>query len=112
MARTGLAVHILTRGGVAPTATAPLDATNGNSVPNDGRTWLVLDNADASNAHTLTVHLLGGRDGQPVTPRTITVAASTTGALYGPWPLDSYGSLLNINADDAQLKATAYTLGL
>lgn len=112
MARTALAVHTLTRDGVAPTATTALDAVNGNSVPNDGHTWLVLDNADAAASHTLTVTLLGGRDGQPVTPRTITIPATTTGQMYGPWPLDSYGSLLNIDADDAQLKATAYTLGL
>ena len=111
MARTALTPTQLTRAGTAPATTAALDATNGNSVPNDGHTWIVVDNTDTAS-HTLTVHLVGGTDGQGITPKTITVAASTTGQMFGPWPLDSYGTTLLLNVDDAQLKAAAYTLGM
>lgn len=108
MARTAIPVTAITRAGVADTDPTPGDAVNGNSVANDGRTWVEVTNTGAAS-HTLTVHITAGVDGQPVTPRTYTIAAAGT-LRVGTLPVDIYGSTLQIDVDNAELELTPYRI--
>jgi len=108
MPATPVAVTAITRAGVAPVAFANSDNVNGNSIPNDGRTWLELSNTDASS-RTVTVALARQVDGQTVTPTTHTVAASAQ-VRIGPFPPSDYGHTLIVTTNNALLKIAAYKL--
>jgi hypothetical protein len=109
MSATALAAPTLvTRSGVAPVAPVAMDATNGNTVTNDGRTCIEITNTNASStAHTLTVAIAKTVDGQTVEPRTYSIAAGATLRLYG-FPVADYGGILTLGADSAELTIAAY----
>lgn len=101
---------VRTGAGTAPAAETNGDATNNHTVANDGKTFLLVRNANASStARTLTVRLAGGRDGQSITPRTYSIAAGASRYL-GPWPVSDYGSTMQVDVDNAELKLSAYRL--
>lgn len=100
MARTNISVAQFDRTGVALTATAG-DVTNGNSIPNDGSTGLVVTNTGATS-HTLTVAITKKVDGQGVTAKTWTLTAGAVLGI-GPFPVDEYSAKLQVNADNAEL---------
>lgn len=108
MAATAIAVTQLSRAGVAQAAATAGDNVNGNSVANDGKTFLVLANADGTNPHTLTIAIAqAGPDGATVNSKTIPVPAS--GAyMTDVWPVSIYGSSLALTVDSSQLKITPY----
>lgn len=86
------------------------DTVNGHTIPNKGVMWIEVHNTNAgSTAHTLTTHLVGGADGQPITPKTKSIAATKT-ILLGPFPAETYGGHLNIDVDHAELTITAFEL--
>lgn len=107
MPRVNVPVTNVSRAGVADAAEVNGDSVNHHTVSNDGRTWLEVRNADASNPHTLTVRFPGVVDGQSVTPKTYPIAA-TTKRRIGPFPPADYGAALQVDVDSAQLKLTAY----
>lgn len=109
MPRTAVAVTQLNRSvGVAPATFAAADAVNGNVVPNDGRTWIELDNTDAAQ-QTCTVHPARTVDGQSVTGLDHIVAAGAQLRL-GPYPVGDYSASLAINCTSANLQVAAYSL--
>lgn len=109
MARTAVAVTQIDRAvGVAPATFASADVANGNYVPNDGRTWIELDNTDAAQ-QTCTVHPARTVDGQSVTGVDHIVAAGAQLRL-GPYPTSDYSGQLAINCTSANLKVAAYRL--
>jgi len=108
MAATALTVTALSRAGVAPPAEVAGDAVNGNSVANDGRTWVEATNTDASS-HTVTFAIPGTVDGQAIGDRVETLAASAS-ARYGPFPASIYGLSLGVMVDNALVTLSAYSL--
>ena len=109
MARTALAVTTITRDGVTEPAETAGDATNGNTVSNDGRMIVRVHNSDSGASHNVTFVTIGTVDGEPVADRVVAMAASAV-KWFGPFPTDVYGSSLAVDVADAQVKLTAYQI--
>ena len=104
MARTLITPTTVTRAGVAPPAETTCDVANGNYSPNDGSTYLLLHNTNASSTQrNLTMSFRGTIDGQTITPRPWAVNASSS-LWIGPFDVTTYGTVLNYNGDNAELK--------
>lgn len=86
------------------------DVTNGNFALNDGATMLLVLNADGGSTHVLTVQVASGVDGLTAGPRSYTCPISAVAQAVGPFPVQFYGSVLNFNVDNANLKVAAYSL--
>lgn len=100
MARTVINPSKFARTGTALTPVAG-DVANGNAVPNDGSTGLVVKNTGASS-RVLTIAITETVDGQSVPARTVTLAAGATVGV-GPFPTETYGARILLNADNAEL---------
>lgn len=100
MARTVLNPFQFARTGTPLTPTAG-DVANGNAIPNDGATGLVVKNTGASS-RTLTIVITEKVDGQTVPPKTATLAAGATQG-FGPFPQDTYGARILLNVDNIEL---------
>lgn len=111
MARSALAVNIINKTGLAVPAETNGDVANGHTLPNNGiDTFLLVRNSNGSStAHTLTVRLSGTVDGQAISPRTYSIAASAS-RYIGPFDINRYGSSLLVDVDNAELKLTAFRL--
>jgi hypothetical protein len=98
----------VSRAGVTlPTETIG-DATNNHVINNDGNVIIVAHNTNASStARTLTIHLPGAVDGQSITPRAYSIAAGVT-KVFGTYPPGQYGTVMQVDVDNAELKM--YTL--
>jgi hypothetical protein len=112
MAATPLTVTTLAYTSAAtadPATNQTTDAVNGNSVPNGGKTMLRVQNADASNPHTLTMKYAKKYDGQDVTGRAYTIAANST-----KWipvgPVAYFGSTAVFTVDSNQIKVTPFVM--
>lgn len=88
-----------------PTDQATVVGADGNSVPNGGRTLLRVSNADVANPHTLTMLYAKEVDGQDVTGREFTVAASAT-VFIPVGPVGYFGSTAVFTVDSAELKVS------
>lgn len=110
MAATPLVVTSVSRDGVDPVAEVAADTVNGNSVANDGRTWVEVSNTDGAAQHTVTFAIPGTVDSQPIGDRAEVLPASMTGRRFGPFPTSIYGLTLGVTADDAQVTLAAYRL--
>lgn len=94
----------VTRTGVAPPAETSGDPTNGQYVPNDGSTFILVRNANVSaTARTMSIPFANTVDGQTVAPRTYVIPAGAS-RYVGPFDVTTYGSSLNIDSDNAELK--------
>lgn len=111
MPRVAVPITALSRlAAVTPAAETNGDATNNHTVPNDGQTFLLVRNANASStARVLTVRLSGARDGQSITPRTYSIPAGAS-RYIGPFPVSDYGTSMQVDVDNAELKLSAYRL--
>ncbi len=105
MPRVSVPVTQITRAGVAAPTEANGDPTNGHVISNNGRTILLVRNSGTTD-RTVTLRLPGLTDGQSITPRTVTVPASAT-RYIGPFPTDAYGTQLQVDVDNAELKLGA-----
>lgn len=94
----------VTRAGVTlPTETTG-NPTDNHAVVNDGKVVLIVRNSNGSStARTLTIVLPGAVDGQGITPKATSIAAGAT-RVFGPYPVRSYGSTLQVNVDNAELR--------
>ncbi|MBN9393437.1 MAG: hypothetical protein J0I20_35730 [Chloroflexi bacterium] len=102
MARTARAVQQVTRSGLAATYSAP-DASNGETIPNDGKTILHIKNTNGTPL-TVTIATPGTVDGLAVADRTVTVPATTGDRFIGPFPTGTYnqpGNVLNVDYSSA-----------
>lgn len=106
MARVVLTRTRPTRAGVAATAEADGNTVDGHVVTNTGRTLVVVRNADAGGAHSVTFILPGTVDGQAVTDRTVSIPASSS-RTFGGFTPEWYSGQLAIDVDSTQLKLTA-----
>jgi zona occludens toxin (predicted ATPase) len=109
MPRVNLPHTQITRVGVAPGAEVNGDATNDHVTVNDGRVYLLVRNADGSNAHAVTIVTPGTVDGQAIADRIVSVPANAS-RYIGPFPVDTYGRSLQVDVDSSELKLTAYHL--
>lgn len=108
MAATPVTVTTITRTGIAPAAFVNSDNVNGNSVANDGRTWIEVSNTD-TGPHTVAVTVAREVDGQTVTPVSHSVVAGAQLRL-GPFPIEDYGNVVTVTTNAALLKIAAYNL--
>lgn len=110
MARSTLPVTGIGHDGADPPTPTVMDPDNGLSVANpDGRTLLQVTNT-GDTAHDLTIAITVTVDGQPVTPRTVTVPAGQT-RLCGPYDQYRYGRTLLLDGDSDELTVAALRLG-
>jgi hypothetical protein len=106
MPRTAMTVTDISRAGVAVPAEQTVDVANGNYVPNDGKVVLLVRNSNgAATSRTLTIAVNGSIDGQPVTSRSYSIAAGASRYL-GTFDTTNYGTQLNINGDNTDLKVS------
>ncbi len=109
MARGAIPVTNITTTAAAPASEVTGNNVDGHYVANDGKTFLVLRNADSGGAHVVTIKLLDV-DGQAVSGRTISVPASSTRQVRLGDP-KYYGTRTNIDVDVAtHHKITAYRI--
>jgi len=109
MPRVNVPVTAITRAGVTPAAEVNGNATDNHVVANNGRTVLLVRNANGSSTtRTLTVIIQGAIDGFAPAPRTYPIAAGAS-RYIGPFDTVAYGTLMQVNVDNAELKLSAYT---
>jgi hypothetical protein len=83
------------------------DATEHNSFPNDGRTYLVIRNKDAAATHT--VKILDAATGNQI-GSTLTIGKSKS-VLIGPFPVfQQVGTEVRVDANSAEILATVFTI--
>jgi hypothetical protein len=104
MARVAIPVTKATRDGVTLTSTTG-DPVNNHTVPNDGRTAVIVENSGSTVARTVTFRLSRKVDGFAVTPRTESLGVGER-QLFGPFDVQEYGGQLQIDVDNAELKLT------
>lgn len=110
MARTPIPVAGISKTGVAAPTTKAGNAADGNSAGNpDGRTIVRVHNAGVVS-RTLNIRITITVDGQPVTPRTVTVPAGQT-RLAGPFDRVRYSTTLLLDPEHADLRLSAFRLG-
>lgn len=105
MARVALIVKQAGRDGIDMGTPTTGDATNNHVVTNDGKTGILVKNTGAT-ARIVTFKLFKTVDGQAIAPRTKSVPAGVT-YLFGPFPVDQYGSQLEIDVAHAELTLQA-----
>lgn len=108
MAAVSVPVTSITRAGVAPTTPTPGDATNGHTMSNDGKSFLLVDNSGVAS-RTLTVAFSRTVDGQAVASRVYTLASGVD-RYIGPFPQSDYGTTLSFTVSHAELLLSAYRL--
>ena len=95
------------RDGEALTAEVNGDPVNNHYVTNTGKTKLLIRNANgAATARTVTIRLFRTVDGQSITSKTKAIPAGET-HIFGPYPVNDYGTQLLIDVDNAELKLRA-----
>lgn len=109
MPRVPLTVTQITRAGVAAPTETNGDPANNHQVQNNGRVILLVRNAGTTTVRTVTLRLPGVVDGQALTPKTVSIPTEAS-RYIGPFPTDAYGSLLQIDVDNAELKLTAFAI--
>lgn len=110
MPRVSVPVNALTTSGIAPAAEVNGDPVNNHAVANDGRTFVLVRNSNgAATARTLTIVVQGAVEGQGITPKTVSVPAAASRYL-GPFNTTNFGSELQLNVDNAELKLSAYRI--
>lgn len=105
MARGAIPVSITTRDGVLLPAETNGDATNFHYVINSGKTKVHVRNSGAVS-RTVTFKFYRTVDSQTVASRTKAIPAGET-HVFGPFPVEDYGSQLLIDVDNAELKLRA-----
>lgn len=88
-----LSVQDLDRTGLSEDANLQSAASGGDQCPNDGRTFLVVDNGDTS-AHDVQPDAVVQAFGKDIDPDPITVIAGER-FLIGPFPVSDFGKTLN-----------------
>lgn len=108
MVATPLSVATIARGGIVPTTEAAGDNTNGNSILNNGSTWLEVTNGGGSAA-TVTVAYGSKVDGQTVPAKSYSLAAAAKRRI-GPFPVTLFGKTLIVTPSAATVTIAAYQL--
>lgn len=104
MARTALTATQASRAGTTLPAATAGDATNGNSVQNDGRVILIAKNTNGtSTARTITFQTSRSVVDDLTKPtRQESIAAGET-QVFGPFPPTDYGTTLAFDVSNAEI---------
>lgn len=108
MPRVDIPVTILDESGTVPPAQVSADTANDHSVANNGKTWLEIENVSV-DAATVTLITPATYQGRAIEDFTISVDPSEV-LLCGPYSTNLYGSTLQIDVTDADLRFRAYRL--
>ena len=108
MARVAVPVTQITRAGVAPPTEVDGDVVNNHSVRNDGKVWVLARNSNGgSTARTVTFKVSKLVDGQTVSSTARSIAAGAS-KYFGPFPVKDYGTTLEIDVSNAEVKLSAF----
>lgn len=107
MVATPVPVTEITRAGITPPAATTGDTVNGHSVVNDGYMHLDVSNS-AGAPGTLTISYPQTVDGQAITPKAITIPATTNNVRIGPFPVQVYGTTINFTVSAATVTLRAW----
>lgn len=89
-----------TRAGLAFPQGTLADATNGNSIANDGRVIVIAINSSASTIRNVIVTPTATVDGLAAAARTTPIPTSSS-VILGPWDIGNYGTTLQISGDSS-----------
>ena len=106
MPRVAVPVTVPTRSGVALPAATVGDSTNNHSVANDGKTYVLVENTGSTVSRVVTFKVARTIDGLAVASRAESVAIGET-QVFGPFDANDYGSTMNVDVDNAELKLRA-----
>ncbi len=115
MARAAITVNNITTTASAIPAETNGDATEGHYVATAAGTgggsgvWLLVRNADAGGAHTISIGYPVVDGGQAVTPKAYSIPASSSRNIRLGSP-KVHGTRTNIDVDSSQIKIVAYKL--
>lgn len=109
MPRVAIPVTQITRAGVAPATEVNGDPTNNHAVDNDGGMWIEARNSGTTTARTVSARFSHTVDGVTVDAKTWSIPSSATRRI-GPFPTRLYGTSLQLDVDNAELKLSAYHL--
>lgn len=84
--------------GVADVGFEAADQSNGNSAANDGFTFLIIANADASSKTCTVTAVANNKNYNTAITKALTVAAGDTG-IMGPFPESIFSTSLAISWD-------------
>jgi hypothetical protein len=108
-----LTVNQVNRTGANVTSLLAAVAAGGDSFPNTGVEFVLFKNTNAAT-RIITMDIQATVDGQAVTDRTYTIAATTGEVLLGPFPTSTYNDGNNrVNftySADADLKVAVFAL--
>lgn len=99
MSNVAVVAQDVVEAGLAPAYTSP-NATDTYQVPNDGKTILHVKKSGAG-ACTVTLDTPATFRGQAIANPTVSVPATTGDKMIGPFPVDLYGSTLNVTYSEA-----------
>lgn len=85
------------------------NTVDGMRMPNDGSTLLYVDN-DSGLDQTVTISIVETVDFYPVDPVTITIPASSTVNIVGPFPTGLYGNVLEFDVSSVDLFFGGFSL--
>ncbi|MEU2484089.1 hypothetical protein ABZ593_05675 [Streptomyces sp. NPDC012617] len=105
MPRVAVPVTQSSRAGTVLPAATTGDAVNNHSVANDGRVILIVKNTGASS-RDITFLTTVSVDGLTAPSRIESVPAGET-QLFGPFPVNDYGSTLKVDVAHAELTINA-----
>ena len=106
MALTPLTVTISSRSSIVTlpaTSGTVADVANGNSFANDGNTIVLATNTGSTVVRNVTIPLVLNTDGQAPASKTYAIPIGVT-AVLGKYDPTIYGSTVQINGDNAELK--------
>lgn len=106
MPRVAIPVTQITRAGVAAPTETTADPVNNHTVANNGKVVLLARNSGSTVDRTITLRLSSVVDGQSVTPRTVAIPQSES-RYIGPFPTGDYGTSLQVDVDNAELRIIA-----
>lgn len=110
MARAAITPVTPSRAGVSAAVPAAGDATNFNTVANDGKTILIAKNTNGSStARTIDFILKRTVDGVTPDRTAVSIAAGAT-KVFGPFPTNDYGTALDFDVSHAEVEVSAYRI--
>jgi hypothetical protein len=114
MALTALTVTDSSRSSVVllpATSGTVADVANGNSFANNGNVIVLATNTGATVVRNVTIPLAITVDSRQPAARTYAIAIGTT-AILGPFDTTNYGSTVQINGDNVELKFNCVRPGI
>lgn len=108
MPRVAIPVTAIVRAGLTPPAETNGDATNQHELANNGRVIILARNSGAG-ARTITFRVAKIVDGLTAPTRVVSIPAAAS-RYFGPFPVDDYGVLMQIDVEHAEVKLTALSI--